>query len=86
MKTSGQPCDPVFKFGHSTAVAQAFAGSDLGRGHGTASQATLRWHPTCHNYKDLQLRYTTMYQGGFGEIKQEKKKRLATVVSSGANL
>ena len=24
--------------------------------------------------------------GGFGEIKQEKKKGLATVVSSGANL
>ena len=27
-------------------VAQAFAGSDPGRGHGTTHQATLRWHAT----------------------------------------
>ena len=34
--------------------------------------------------------YNYVWEGvggqGFGEIKQEKKKRLATVVSSGANL
>ena len=30
-------------------VAQGFAGSDPGHGHGTTHQATLRWHPTHHN-------------------------------------
>ena len=37
---------PVVKLAHSTAAAQ---GSDRGHGHGTARQATLRWHPTSHN-------------------------------------
>ena len=36
----------VVKFTRSAAVAQ---GSDPGRGHGTARQAMLRWHPTSHN-------------------------------------
>ena len=36
----------VVKFAHSTAAAQ---GSDPGRGHGTARQATLRGRPTSHN-------------------------------------
>ena len=66
-------------------AAQYFVGSNPGRGHGAARQATLRRHPTSHNRKDLQLRYTTMYQGGLGN-KAEKKKRLATVVSPCANL
>ena len=30
-------------------AAQCFAGSDPGRGHGTAHQTTLRRRPTCHN-------------------------------------
>ena len=30
-------------------VAQGFVGSNPGRGHGTAHQATLRQRPTCHN-------------------------------------
>ena len=30
-------------------VAQGFTGSDPGRGRGTAHQAMLRQHPTCHN-------------------------------------
>ena len=60
----------VVKFAHSAVLAQ---GSDPGRGHGTACQAMLRWRPTSHNWKDLQLRYTTTY-GGVGEIKQKKKK------------
>ena len=37
----------------------------------------------------LEGRATKIYncvQGRFGEIKQEKKRRLATVVSPGANL
>ena len=30
-------------------AAQCFVGSNPGRGHGTAHQATLRQCPTCHN-------------------------------------
>ena len=30
-------------------AAQRFTGSNPGRGHGTAHQATLRQRPTCHN-------------------------------------
>ena len=36
----------VVKFARSAEAAQ---GSDSGRGHGTARQATLRWRPTSHN-------------------------------------
>ena len=36
----------VVKFARSDAAVQ---GSDPGRGHGTARQATLRWRPTSHN-------------------------------------
>lgn len=42
----GRPRGRVVKFAHSAAAAQ---GSDPGRGHGTARQATLRWRPTSHN-------------------------------------
>ena len=55
-------------------------------------QAMLRWCPTYHNQKDLQLEYTTRYWGVWGEEEEEGgeedggKKRLAAVVSSGANL
>ena len=45
----GRPCGRVVKFVRSTVVAQGFAGSDPGRGHGTAHQATLSRRPTCHN-------------------------------------
>ena len=51
-------------------------GSDPGRGHGTARQATLRRRPTSHNWKDLQLKYTTMYcmyWGVWGDKAKEKK-------------
>ena len=68
----------VAKFAHSASAAQGFEGSDPGCGHGTAHQAMLRWHPTCHNQKDLQLEYTTMYRGPLGrrrkKIKSLKKK------------
>ena len=61
LKTSrGRPRGHVIKFARSTAAAQGFPGSDPGRGHGTARPATLRWRPTCHNWKDLQLGYTTV--------------------------
>ena len=62
----------VVKFLGAASVAQGFAGSDLGDGPSTTHQAMLRRRPTCHNQKDLQLEYTTMYWGGFGE-KNEKK-------------
>ena len=45
----------VVGFAHSASVAQGFAGSNPGRGHGTAHWAMLGWHATCHNQKDPQL-------------------------------
>ena len=38
-----------------------------------------------NNQRHSQLEYTTIYWGRFGE-KKKKKRRLATDVSSGANL
>ena len=58
------PRGRVVKFVCSTAAAQ---GSDPGCGHGTARQAMLRRHPTSHNSKDMQLRYTTVYGGVWGK-------------------
>ena len=83
----GQPRGRVVKFMRSALAAQGFAGLDPEHGHGTARQAMLRQHPTCHNYRDPQLRIYNYVLGGFGEKKAgEKQRRLATVVSSGANL
>ena len=45
----GRPRGRVVKFARSASAAQGFAGSDPGRGHGTAHQAMLRQHPTCHS-------------------------------------
>ena len=45
----GRTCGQVVKFVRSALVAQGFTGSDPGRRHGTAHQAMLRRHPTCHN-------------------------------------
>ena len=45
----GRPHGQVVKFTHSPSAAQGFAGLDPGCRHGTACQATLRQHPTCHN-------------------------------------
>ena len=67
-------------------VVQGFAGSDPGHGHSTAHQAMLWGHPTQHRQRDIQLEYTTMYWGLQGEEEEKKKGRLATDVSSGANL
>ena len=81
---------PVAEWSSSHAPLQrprvSLVGSDPGRGHGTAHQATLRQHPTEHNQRDPQLKYTTMYWGDLGRKSRKRKKRLATVVSSGANL
>ena len=70
----GWPRGRVVEFVSSASVSQGFPGSDPGHGHGTARQAMLRWRPTQHNQKDLQLEYTTMYWGGFGEKKKKEKK------------
>ena len=45
----GQPCGQVAEFTHSPSAAQDFTSLDPGCGHGTAHQAMMRWHPTCHN-------------------------------------
>ena len=75
----GQPCGWVVKFTRSTSAAQGLAGLNPGRGHGTAHQAMLRWHPTCHNEEDSQLKVHNYEPGGFGEKKEKiislKKKK-----------
>ena len=53
-KSRGQPHGQVVKL-YSTSAAQGFVGLDPGRGHGAASQAMMKWHPTQHHHKDLQL-------------------------------
>ena len=83
----GRPHGPVVKFARSTLTARGFAGLHPGRRHGTARQATLRWRPTCHNQKDLQLKiYTAVYWGALGRRRRKKRRGLATDVSSGAHL
>ena len=57
----------------SASVAQVFTSLDPGRRPSTAHQAMQRQHPTQQNQKDLQLEYTTMSWGAFGERKEEKK-------------
>ena len=42
------PVARVGKFACSALVAQSFAGSDPGHGHGSTCQAKLRQCPTCH--------------------------------------
>ena len=77
----GRLCGRVVKFTRSTALAQ---GWDPGRGCGTVHQVTLRRHPTSHNWKDLQLGYTIMYEVGGWVLGNKAEKKLATV-SPGAN-
>ena len=71
----GRACGRVVKFACSASAAQGFAGLDPGRGHGTAHQAMLRWRPTCHNQKNLQLEYTTRYWGALGRRRRKKKRK-----------
>src|SRR3712207_1717504 len=73
----GRPCGRVVGFTSSALAAQGFAGSDPGRGHGTAHEAMLRWRPTWHSQRDLQLEYTTVYWGALGRRRREKKKILS---------
>ena len=67
-------------FVRSALVARGFAGSDPGRGHGTARQAMLRRCLTCHSWKDPQLKIHNCVPGGFGEKKEKKKSKGKEVV------
>ena len=73
----GPACAWVLKLVCSALAAQGFAGLDPGHGPSTAHQAMLRQRPRCHNQKDLQLEYTTMYWGALRRRKNKifKKKR-----------
>ena len=62
-------CGRVVKSACSALATQGFTGSDLG--DSTAHQAMLRWHPTCHNWKDPQLKLHNYVPGGFGEKKEK---------------
>ena len=73
----------VIGFTCSASVAQGFASLGPGLGHGTAHQATLRQCPTCHNWKDPQLKYTTMHRGAL-KGRRRRRKRLTIDVSSGS--
>ena len=74
-----RPRDRVVKFMLSASVAQGFAGSDSGRGHGTAHQATVEAAshmpqmegPTTKNIKLC----TRGLWGEKGKIKSFKKVR-----------
>ena len=74
MRMRGRPCGQVVKFTHSTSAAQGFAGLDPGHGPSTTHQAMVRWRPTQHNQKDLQLQYTTMYWGALGRRRKKKEE------------
>ena len=75
----------MVKFACSASAAQSFAGWDPGRRHGTASGRV----EVASHMPQLEGHTTKIYNyvlGGFGEKKQKRKRRLATVGSSGANL
>ena len=77
----------VVRFTHSAWVAWGFASLDAGCGHGTAHQAMLSLRPTQHNQRHSRLESTMMCWGLWGEEEERKKeRRLATDISSGANL
>ena len=71
MSSRGRPRGRVVTFVHSALAAQGFASSYPQCRYGAAHQAMLRRRPTQHNQRDLQLEYTTMYGGGFGEKEKE---------------
>ena len=66
----------VVKFAHSAAPGQGLAGSDPGRGNGTACQATLRWRHKCHNWKDPQLKCATVYWRDLGKKGRKKNEHI----------
>ena len=77
----------MVKFACSTLVAPGFTSLDPRHGHGTTQQAMLRQCPTKHNQKDRNYSIQLCTGGLWGEEEEGGKKgRLATDVSSGANL
>ena len=78
----GWPRGGVVKFMCSLSVAQGFTGSDPGHGCGTAHQAIEAASHTAQP----EAFTTRIYNCVLGDFGKEKKGRLATVVSSGANL
>ena len=78
----GWPHGQLVMFARSASAAQGFTDSNPRHGHGTTRQAMLRQRPA--QPEALTVRIYNYELGGFGEKK--KKRRLATVVSSGANL
>ena len=77
----GQPHGRVVKFARSASAAHGFTSSDPGWGHGTTHQAMLRWHPTCHNQKDPQLKIHNYVRGALGRKRKKEKKKKETVSS-----
>ena len=73
INSRGRPRGRVVKFVRSASAAQGFASSDPGHRRGTAHQAMLRWGPTCHNQKDPQLKYTTLY---WGALERKRKNKI----------
>ena len=73
-KWQGQPHGQVVKLAPSALAAQRVTSSDLGHRPSMTHQAMLRWRPTQHNQKDLQLEYTTMYWGALGRRRRGEKK------------
>ena len=69
----GRLCGQLVTFMRSASAAQGFTGSDPGHGHGTTHQAMLRQHPTCHNWKDPQLKYYIL--GDLGRKSKKKRKK-----------
>ena len=69
-----------------TSAAQGFAGSDPGHGHGSSGHAEVVSHIA--QPEAMTTRIYNYVLGGFGKKKKKKKKkrRLATDVSSGANI
>ena len=67
----------MVEFAHSTSAAQGLAGLDPGCRHSTAHQAMLRWHPTCHNWKNSQLKMYNYVHGALGRKKKNLNKKLS---------
>lgn len=69
----------MVKFALSASAAQDFAGLHPERHPSTAHQAMLRWRPTCHNWKNPQLKCIQLCAGGLwgeeGKIKSLKNKK-----------
>lgn len=70
----GRPHGRVVKCTCSVSAAQGFNSSDPRLRHGTTHQTMLRWHPTRHNQKDLQLEYTAMNWGALGRRTRERSE------------